>query len=136
MMTPSGLSAYLRRMASKIDASSAPSRGAVAHSLKWALVATGEWDHLTDPPQTRGGAATSDLLWHAMKELGVGDWSPAVNLDAMLKKMREIAAKHGIKDTSAAEEYATDNFAHFQELVKAGRADENGKEIPGSREPE
>jgi hypothetical protein len=131
-MTPSGLSSFLRRMASKIDASSSPSRGAVAHSLKWALVAAGEWDHLTDPPTTKNGAATSDLLWHAMKELGVRDWSPSADLNAALKKMREIAAKHGIKDTKAAEAYAKDNFEHFHELVKAGKIDENGDEIKGA----
>lgn len=118
-MSPSRIAAELRRAADRIDRSAAPSRSRVAASVSGILshVAGQDWSHLE--PLTPQDAVSSQLLWHAMKELGMEDWESDTNLDDVIEKMKELAASVGADQDAVmigAVQYAMDNFDTFHEL--------------------
>ena len=117
-MNPSQIARELRKAANRLDNSKNPSRSRVAASLRGIMthVAGQDWHWLT--PLDKNVAQSSQLLWHAMKELGMEDWQSDTNIDDVIEKMKELASSVGVDPTTmmaSSGQYALDNFDTFHE---------------------
>lgn len=118
-MKPSQVASELRRIASRIDNSTNPSRIKVGSSIRGLLSHVGSnplWDVLM--PLTEKDANSSQLLWHAMKALGMDNWNDTTSegYQEVISKMEELAASVGVSDTGYALEYALNNFNTNQKI--------------------
>lgn len=118
-MKPSQIARALRVTANRIESRVASerqiTRGQVASSISGILrhVVGTDWSHLG--PLSARDARGSQLLWHAMKELGMEDWKPDTNVDDVVEKMKELAASVGATNIQAAMDYALENFNTYHE---------------------
>jgi len=116
-MKPSQIARALRVTANRIESRVASkrqlTRGQVASSISGILrhVAGEDWSHLQ--PLDAKGAQSSQLLWHAMAELGMEDWQPDTNIDDVTEKMKGLAASVGVTDIQEAMKYALENFDDY-----------------------
>lgn len=114
-MKPSQIAQNLRRIATRIEHSSNPSRSRVAASIHGILrhIVGSDWSFLT--PLAPNKANSSQLLWHAMKELKMDDWAPDTNIDDVVEKMKELGAQVGVTNIGEALGYALENFNTYHE---------------------
>lgn len=121
-MTPRQSAAALRLIASRIEASTNPSKSRVSASLK-GLVRNIAGDFPENfPPEYYDGEASSQLLWHAMSELGMNNWDQQSDLNSVLSKMKELYGELGLtKNLDYAVNYAKKNFETFKQLSAEGK---------------
>lgn len=141
-MRPSTFARNLRNMASAVESAQSPDRAKVAAGMRklswWASRShkffvrravryaaspevEGKFEWL-EPIETHNGEPRSQLLWHAMLAMDIGDWSLDTNLEAVKAKMAEIGAQSGVSEDEIAKSqaYADENFTNFKKLVESG----------------
>lgn len=122
-MKPSRVATELRIIANRIDcrvaSSHSPFAKTTADSIKGVLrhLSGTIWDQVLTDPLDAQDAKTSQLLWYAMKELGMEDWKPDTDIDDVTEKMKELASSVGATegDIQRAMDYALKNFDDYHE---------------------
>ena len=126
-MKPSQIADALRRIASRIEKSNNPDRRLVAQDLNKVLAAisgkrvgaieTNGWAWLATSQMDVPTMDGSQLLWFAMRDLGMDNWNddnPAIVYD----KIKEIAAANNIPNCAKAIAYAQKNWRNYLKFEK------------------
>lgn len=117
-MKPSQVASALKSIANKVDQSTAPNRSLVAADLHKVLASFGRLS--TDEPATDAQARQnpSMLLWQAMSELNMTDWTPTSSYDDIEALILQYLKLLGIAPTEPAYKralaYAKLNFNDYK----------------------
>ena len=115
VMNPRQIARALRITADRLDNSDRPSKKRVASSINGILrhIVGSNWADLK--PLEAKDCGTSQLLWHAMKYLGIEDWENETNIDEVIEMMRTLANGINVGNIEPAIQYAIENFNDFHE---------------------
>lgn len=113
----------MRHIAAKIENSKNPSRRLVAMELRRILAAVdqksqADWEKMF---YGRSGAHNQNLngshaFWKAFNELGWTNWTPASDVEVVIRKLQEIGKRLGWDPETMEEEIAStrENFAQYK----------------------
>lgn len=86
-----------------------------------------EWGEWLEPIEP-GSKGTSDILWHAMHNLGHNDWFKGIDPQTVYAEIDRIIAEYRL-DPGHAMEYAVKNYTTFVKLNEEGAVDDLGNDI-------